>query len=251
MKTAKLFFATALFGASLTACKDDSAIEDAVNGTIDYLISETYVNGSLVGTFSYDNKNQLVEGKLYDEAGIHTGTASYTYNSKGQMTSSVVHTEGQETVTTELGYDNSGRVNTTRILNGSKVISLFQYEYSGDKIIMNGLSDDEIIHQNIYTLKNNNIVKEEFLYPDLPQANWTKEYSDFDDKTNISGGVAYLNSANNPRYEKLTSAAGVADYEREWRYTYNDAGYVTSATSYDKASGEIVDLMEYKYTRAN
>lgn len=254
MKTAKLFFATALFGAFLTGCKDDSAIEDAVNGTGDYLISETYVNSSLVGTFSYDNKNQLVEGKLYDEAGTLTATTSYTYNnSKGRLVSYAAYS-GQETILTELEYDNSGRISTSRILHNSELTSVLQYEYDGNKIIMNDIVDDGIHRQHIYTKEGNNIVKEEARYPDLPQANWTKEYSDFDDKINHSGtmnSLIYFIPANNPRNEKLTSAIGTIDYEWEWRYTYNEAGYVTSATSYDKTSGEMVDQMEYKYIRAN
>src|SRR5690606_8740148 len=93
------------------------------------------------------------------------------------------------------------------------------------------------------------IVKEELVYPDMPQANWTRQWSDFDNNTSGGGlpyGMIYLTGRNNPGREKTTSSMESTSYDWKWRYTYNDDGYVTSATSYDYQTDDKVNSYVYK-----
>lgn len=253
MKTRRPYLVMLVSAILLTGCKEDSPVNDLIeNAAGDYLIAEAYENGALSSRFEYNHLNQLVRMQGYGKDGTLVGTGNYYYNNKGQLTSVVVQTK-DDRVTTELEYDQSGQLIHSSAYDGEELIVSYTHDYEDNRVIVTAVTDNEVSSIHAYTIENGNIVREEFVHPTMPQMNWIRERFDFDDKRYGQGGyysLAYLTDINNPRRERLTSVSGILDLDWRWEYSYNEAGYMTKATNYDMATGDKIDVYDYKLIKA-
>lgn len=253
MKTFKLFFASVAIAALLIGCKEDPSITDPLLGFDgEYLISESYKNGALSAKFEYNDKNQLVSMEGYASDGTLISTGVYAYNDKGQPISFAIETAGA-LVTTKLLYDNKGRISESLSYDGDELVVSNSHTYEENKIIVTGLVDNEVSTMNTYILDGKNIIREEFILMGQPQFNWVREWSDFDEMKQARGSYfsrAYLQGANNPRRETMTSVHPDLNFDWRWEYTYNETGYMTSATSFDANTGQKLDTYDYHLIKA-
>lgn len=256
MKKGRFLLTTALLGTCLTACSDDPKVDDPIDEVTgkDYLIDEVYENGKRASKYEYDNKNRLVKLTAFAlEEGETNVISTYSYNGDGQVISSKV-TTGSDVITTGFEYDNDGKLTKSTMSDGdSNVMLISNYTYQGNKTIVTGASGGNTVSVSTYIMEGTNIVRQEYDIPGMPQMSWVLERSDFDGKklpAGLPGGLPFGNTGSNPRREKMTSVNGFSDFDWEWKYTYNDAGYVTTATNYSFGSEEAIDVFQYKLIKA-
>lgn len=255
MKTVKLLLSVALFSLWLTGCSDDSKVDDPIDELTGkgYLISETYENGVLLSKYEYNNDNQLVKLIVFDQGGAENGRTTYSYDAGGRIVSTVVQS-GDQAVRTDFEYNNDGQLMKSILYdNNSDPIATYDYTYEGNKIIQTMVSGGQTTSVLTSTMEGQNLVRQELEVPGIPQASWVLERSDFDGKKvawSLPEGLVFGGSGSSPKRETQTMANGVINFDWEWRYTYNDDGYVTSATNYEFGSDEPIDFFEYKLIRA-
>src|SRR3546814_17415831 len=71
----------------------------------------------------------------------------------------------------------------------AEAIATLSYEYIGNQVIANGWAISGVQFVQTYTIEEGNVVLEEMVYPELPQANYVKDRSDLDGKIFIGGFI--------------------------------------------------------------
>ena len=229
----------------LNACKKDTPDKIDQPTQSDYLLSETYQNGTLVSKHYYNGKNQVERTELYMDGEV-SGETTYSYDDQNRLY--LERMESNEvTIENKFEYNNGAILKVENRSNGD-LISTSTYSYSGNTITMQVEVLTGLSYTHTYIKENGNIVKEEAKFPDFPIANWTLVRSDFDEGRSLSFSMDpySFTSRNNPGREIRTTETPGGTYNWRWEYRYNSEGYLTGCTSYDYETGELVDDFEYK-----
>jgi YD repeat-containing protein len=214
----------------------------------EYLVSEVWVGDLLQSSWSYDELDRLSSLLMYEDKMVISKT-DYSYDDRGNLIeASTSHNNSKDEWVERFEYDGDGKlVRATTDVDGVRHLNHI-YRYDGNKVTQISQSPEGFTTSitQVHDQKGNRIeiAVENGSY-------WSKSvFGDFDDKRTFSYASDLIKSVNNPRYEKVTSSTGSVQ-EFIYRYTYNDAGYVTSSEKMDKASNGTVEKVTYKLIHKN
>lgn len=215
----------------LTACNNDEDVSEPSCR----LLSTSFT------TYTYNTNNQLIR-ITFSDGDIN----SLKYNDSGQLISKVFNSNGFQ----EYIWEDNRLVSST-LRNSLDEITTYSYVYNtNNQLIQRNIEwDSGVKATNTYTYDNNgNLIKNE--YHTLGVERRIVEYSNFDDKRNISSSTIFRNafpnepiSVNNP----LKSVLTLTDDSGNFRYsmttivsdaTYNEQGYLISFTTTEKYEGQ-------------
>lgn len=220
---------------SVAACKKTDPPDNN-----EYLLMQTYKNGVLTYSYTYNDSAQLIRSAFDFEYGPHdleTRTTSFSYNSAGQLTQSTAimsRNNPSNFVTdyrSEYTYNSLGQLVLVKTykLNTGELYNADEYAYNGKTIVNTHTYNSSVEYTKTYTLDDKgNIVKAVTENPTSGGPMSTEQWLDYDDKKNIEGPVVgNVASKNNPRrYTKVVPNYS-PDTDESFEYTYNRAGYVT------------------------
>jgi len=221
------------------------------------LASVTDSGSGITQHYAYDLIDRLAQ---YRETGGHWEvTQTNTYNKYNQL-KGIRETIGDRTCTTAVTYDDDGRVATYRKYN-SRVT--YTYESRGRLSTMvtnHTYGDGKDILTETYSYRNPATGKtsaqvSEFHTKSIGDYDVTYEYT-YDANGNI---LSAYDGTYRTRYEYDTAGQLLREnnYQagKTWIYTYDDAGNITSKSTYaytlDEDPGTPIDTVTYGYTNEN
>lgn len=240
MKKFKIFFLLLVATLLLGACTKD---KETLPGGGEYLLSEVWINDLLQSSWSYDEHNRLSSLLMYEGKTVIART-DYRYDEQGRLIEAAsAYNNGQEEWVERFEYGGDGMlIRSTTDVNGARHLN-HTYTYEKNKVVQvsRSVQGAETVLTQVQDAKGNRI---EITSQSGPV--WTKSvFGDFDDKKTLNYASDLIKSVNNPRYEKMTSSTGeVREYI--YRYTYNEAGYVTASERIDKATNTALEKATYK-----
>lgn len=242
MKHLKKLIPLLALGILLSACAKD---KDTRPQGAEYLVSEVWTGDLLQSSWTYDQQNRLSSLRMYDGKSV-VATTNYSYNEQGLLTEAASEYSFGETWVEQFEYDGEGRlVRGTTDVNGVRHLN-HTYAFENDKATQVSTSSDgvEVVLTQMFDKRGNRIE-----ITSRAGSTWvTSVYDDFDDKKHFGHASDWVKSTHNPRYEKTTTSTGQVQ-EFIYRYTYNEAGYVTSTEKIDKATNAKVENLSFKLIR--
>jgi hypothetical protein len=225
----RLFLLCSLF--LLFACHKPGTSENI--DCSDCIVKEVRQDGKLIEENEFNSAWQKTKTNYHINTEVKWAEkqVDYVYDNNGQLVKSVVSYPNWPTDNNwmEYTYNSQGRLTIVKTFKATGIINTDEYTYNGQTIICvsTGLYGSKQI--GTYTLDSNgNILKlvRQAERNSTLEISYTEEWSDYDDKKNISGPFAGdVASKNNPRRHIYTPLAERPE-QRTSAYSYNNAGYV-------------------------
>lgn len=221
----------------------------------EYLVKEEFNNdGRLINEYEYNDNWQITKHVNWSKSGRTwvSNSTNYFYNADGKVErSEYSRNPSNSPVRTDFFYNSQGQLtlaknyNINTVAGTATLFNTVEFSYNGQQIVQTGFDQVGALYVTItFTLDNNgNIIKRVTDYAAPGQLDVTEEFLDYDDQKNFSApDTGKLVSKNN--YRKYIFRTNSNTTIILYKYTYNNAGYVTKCVRFIEGNSGL-DISKY------
>jgi hypothetical protein len=226
----------------------------------EYLVKEEFNNdGRLINEYEYNDSWQITKHVNWSKSGRTwvSNWTNYFYNADGKVErTEYSRNPSSSPGRTEFFYNSQGQLtlvknyNINTVAGTTTLYNTVDISYKGQQIVQTVTNNTGVSYVTTVTLDNNgNITKKVTDYTASGQLDFEEEYLDYDNKKHFEGpDNGYVFSKNN--YRKYIFTTNSSTTKLLYKYTYNNAGYVTKCVRFIEGSSGL-DISKYNLIPKN